>query len=98
MPQTSNFHTLQSDLASIDYSVLLIEVMCIADRIDFQFGQAIAGIYRRNAPCCSLGRFRKCCKAKKSRTTRLSAKDRRPPYSRSHQVTRLSKRIRLLIV
>ena len=40
--QVSIFHTLQNNLASIDYSVLLIGVMSIADQIDFQLSQAIA--------------------------------------------------------
>jgi len=42
MLQVSIFHTLQNNLASIDYSVLLIGVMTIADEIDFQLSQAIA--------------------------------------------------------
>jgi hypothetical protein len=42
MLQVSIFHTLQNNLASIDYSVLLIGVMSIADQIDFQLSQAIA--------------------------------------------------------
>jgi CheY-like chemotaxis protein len=41
--QVSIFHTLQNNLASIDYSLLLIGVMTIADEIDFQLSQAIAG-------------------------------------------------------
>jgi CheY-like chemotaxis protein len=41
MLQVSIFHTLQNNLASIDYSVLLIGVMSIADQIDFQLSQAI---------------------------------------------------------
>jgi len=39
--QVSIFHTLQNNLANIDYSVLLIGVMTIADEIDFQLSQAI---------------------------------------------------------
>lgn len=42
MLQVSIFHTLQTNLTSIDYSVLLIGVMSIADQIDFQLSQAIA--------------------------------------------------------
>jgi hypothetical protein len=39
--QVSIFHTLQNNLVNIDYSVLLIGVMTIADEIDFQLSQAI---------------------------------------------------------
>jgi CheY-like chemotaxis protein len=42
MLQVSIFHALQNNLANIDYSVLLIGVMSIADQIDFQLSQAIA--------------------------------------------------------
>jgi hypothetical protein len=41
MLQVSIFNTLQKNLANIDYSVLLIGVMTIADEIDFQLSQAI---------------------------------------------------------
>jgi CheY-like chemotaxis protein len=41
MLQVSIFNTLQNNLANIDYSVLLIGVMTIADEIDFQLSQAI---------------------------------------------------------
>jgi len=41
MLQVSIFNTLQSNLVNIDYSVLLIGVMTIADEIDFQLSQAI---------------------------------------------------------
>jgi CheY-like chemotaxis protein len=41
--QVSIFHTLQDNLVSIDYSVLLIGVMTIADEIDFQLSQAVGG-------------------------------------------------------
>jgi CheY-like chemotaxis protein len=40
--QVSIFHTLQKNLANIDYSVLLNEVMTIADEIDFQLSLAMA--------------------------------------------------------
>ena len=43
MLQVSIFQTLQNNLASIDFSVLLIGVMTIADEIDFQLSQAIEG-------------------------------------------------------
>jgi hypothetical protein len=41
MLQVSIFNTLQNNLATIDYSVLLVGVMTIADEIDFQLSQAI---------------------------------------------------------
>jgi hypothetical protein len=41
MLQMSIFHTLQKNLATIDYSVLLVGVMTIADEIDAQLSQAI---------------------------------------------------------
>jgi CheY-like chemotaxis protein len=40
--QVSIFQTLQDNLTSIDYSLLLVGVMTIADEIDFQLSQAIA--------------------------------------------------------
>ena len=39
--QASIFNTLQKNLVNIDYSLLLIGVMTIADEIDFQLSQAI---------------------------------------------------------
>jgi hypothetical protein len=42
MLQVSIFQTLQSNLASIDFSVVLIGVMTIADEIDSQLSQAMA--------------------------------------------------------
>ena len=41
MLQVSVFHTLQENLASIDFSILLTEVMTIADEIDSQLSQAM---------------------------------------------------------
>jgi CheY-like chemotaxis protein len=46
--QTSIFHTLQKNLANIDYSELLVGVMTIADEIDSQLSQAVAR-YTREA-------------------------------------------------
>ena len=46
MLQASIFQTLQRNMANIDSSVLLIEVMTIADEIDAQVGQAIASYTR----------------------------------------------------
>ena len=42
MLQVSVFHTLQKNLARIDFSILLTEVMAIADEIDSQLSQAMA--------------------------------------------------------
>jgi hypothetical protein len=42
MLQVSVFQALQNNLASIDFSVLLIGVMTIADEIDSQLSQAMA--------------------------------------------------------
>jgi len=39
--QVSVFNTLQKNLANIDFSVVLIGVMTIADEIDSQLGQAM---------------------------------------------------------
>jgi CheY-like chemotaxis protein len=41
MLQVSVFHTLQKNLANIDFSILLTEVMAIADEIDSQLSQAM---------------------------------------------------------
>jgi hypothetical protein len=41
MLQVTIFETLQSNLANIDFSVLLIGVMTIADEIDSQLSQAM---------------------------------------------------------
>ncbi len=41
MLQVSVFHTLQKNLAQIDFSILLTEVMAIADEIDSQLSQAM---------------------------------------------------------
>jgi hypothetical protein len=40
--QVSIFYTLQNNLASIDFSLLLDGVMTIADEIDSQLSQAMA--------------------------------------------------------
>jgi CheY-like chemotaxis protein len=45
MLQVSIFHTLQSNLASIDFSLVLSGVMTIADEIDSQLSQAIASYF-----------------------------------------------------
>jgi len=41
MLQVSIFETLQKNLASIDYSLLLIGVMTIADEVDLQLSRAM---------------------------------------------------------
>jgi len=43
MLQLSIFETLQANLATIDFSVLLIDVMSIADEVDSQLSQAMQG-------------------------------------------------------
>jgi len=43
MLQVSIFETLQANLATIDFSVLLISVMSIADEVDSQLSQAMTG-------------------------------------------------------
>jgi hypothetical protein len=49
MLQVSIFQTLQRNLASIDFSLLLIGVMIIADEIDSQLSQAIASYTAESA-------------------------------------------------
>jgi CheY-like chemotaxis protein len=44
--QISIFHTLQNNLAHIDYSIVLADVMTIADEIDFQLNQSVASYTR----------------------------------------------------
>jgi CheY-like chemotaxis protein len=46
MLQISIFHTLQNNLLNIDYSVVLADVMTIADEIDFQLHQSVASYTR----------------------------------------------------
>jgi hypothetical protein len=46
MLQISIFHTLQNNLANIDYSVVLANVMTVADQIDFQLHQSVASFAR----------------------------------------------------
>jgi hypothetical protein len=46
MLQISIFHTLQDNLANIDYSVVLANVMTVADQIDFQLHQSVASFAR----------------------------------------------------
>jgi ActR/RegA family two-component response regulator len=41
MLQVSIFHTLQTNLSSVDFSLLLIDVMTIADEVDSQLKQTI---------------------------------------------------------
>jgi hypothetical protein len=49
MLQVSIFHTLQKNLARIDFSTLLIEVMTIADEIDSQLSQAMTSYAAESA-------------------------------------------------
>jgi hypothetical protein len=41
MLQVSIFHTLQKNMAKINFSIVLSEVMTIADEIDSQLSQAM---------------------------------------------------------
>ena len=41
MLQVSIFQTLQSHLTSIDFSLVLMDVMCIADEVDSQLAQTM---------------------------------------------------------
>jgi CheY-like chemotaxis protein len=45
MLQVALFHTLQKNLDSIDFSIVLIEVMAIADEVDSQLSQAMASYF-----------------------------------------------------
>jgi hypothetical protein len=42
MLQVSIFQTLQNSLARVDFSLLLVGVMAIADEVDSQLAQAMA--------------------------------------------------------
>lgn len=48
--QVTIFQTLQNNLASIDFSLLLIGVMTIADEVDSQLSQAMAGFIADSLP------------------------------------------------
>jgi len=50
MLQVSIFHSLQSNLANIDFSQLLVGVMTIADEVDSQLSQALAGFLADSLP------------------------------------------------
>jgi len=41
--QVSIFNTLQSNIGSVDFSTLLLDVMTIADEVDSQLKQAMLG-------------------------------------------------------
>jgi CheY-like chemotaxis protein len=47
--QVSIFNTLQNNLASIDFSILLIGVMTIADEVDHQLSQAMTAFIAESA-------------------------------------------------
>jgi DNA-binding response OmpR family regulator len=49
MLQISIFHTLQKNLAQIDFSIVLTEVMTIADEIDSQLSQAMTSYIAESA-------------------------------------------------
>ena len=44
------FHCLQNNLANIDFSVLLIGVMTIADEVDSQLSQAMSSFVGLRSP------------------------------------------------
>jgi CheY-like chemotaxis protein len=46
MLQVSIFHTLKNNLGNIDFSVVLADVMTVADEIDFQLHQSVASYTR----------------------------------------------------
>ena len=48
--QVSIFHCLQNNLANLDFSVLLIGVMTIADEVDSQLSQAMASFVAASLP------------------------------------------------
>jgi len=50
MLQVCIFQTLQNNLASIDFSLLLIGVMTIADEVDSQLSQAMASFIGDSLP------------------------------------------------
>jgi CheY-like chemotaxis protein len=61
MLQVSIFNTLQTNLASIDYSVLLLGIMTIADEIDFQLSQAVTSYTAQVLHLDSVSRLRGAC-------------------------------------
>ena len=48
--QVSIFHCLQNNLANLDFSVLLIGVMTIADEVDSQLSQAMSSFVAASLP------------------------------------------------
>ncbi|MDP9049883.1 MAG: response regulator [Acidobacteriota bacterium] len=55
--QVSVFHTLQKNLARIDFSVVLKDVMTIADEIDSQLAQAMTSFISESAIRCPPNHF-----------------------------------------
>jgi CheY-like chemotaxis protein len=49
--QVCIFHCLQNNLANIDFSVVLIGVMTIADEVDSQLSQAMSSFVAASLPC-----------------------------------------------
>ena len=47
--QVSIFETLQNNLASVDFSLVLLDVMTIADEVDSQLKQSIVGFLESQA-------------------------------------------------
>jgi hypothetical protein len=50
MLQVSIFQTLQNNLSTVDFSLLLVDVMAIADEVDSQLAQAMASYIAEVAP------------------------------------------------
>jgi YesN/AraC family two-component response regulator len=55
MLQVSIFHTLQNNLSSVDFSLLLIDVMTIADEVDSQLKQTIVSFGEQPANAAAVG-------------------------------------------
>jgi len=50
MLQVSIFQTLQNNLSTVDFSLLLVDVMAIADEVDSQLAQAMASYIAESIP------------------------------------------------
>jgi len=51
MLQVSIFQTLQSHLTTIDFSLVLMDVMCIADEVDSQLAQTMRSYTAEQNAC-----------------------------------------------
>jgi hypothetical protein len=50
MLQVSIFQTLQNNLRTVDFSLLLLDVMAIADEVDSQLAQSMASYIAEVSP------------------------------------------------